>query len=86
MKTWGRSEFRSNRAMENEHDTNKRLTHLEIKASFTEDFLEQLDRIIVGQQQQIDSLVREIASLRQSSADGGTSVPRNPRDDMPPHF
>lgn len=76
----------SNRGMENEHDTNRRLTDLEIKASFTEDLLEQLDRIIVRQQQQIDSLIREIGYLRQSSAEGGASVPRNPREEMPPHF
>lgn len=76
----------SNRGMENEHDTNKRLTDLEIKASFTEDLLEQLDRIIARQQQQIDGLIREIACLRQSSAEGGAGVLRNPRDEMPPHF
>lgn len=76
----------SNRGMENEHDTNRRLTDLEIKASFTEDLLEQLDRIIVRQQQQIDSLIREVAYLRQASADGGAGVPRNLREELPPHF
>lgn len=72
--------------MENEFDTTRRLTNLEIKASFSEDFLEQLDRIIVGQQQQIDGLIREVASLRQSTTDVGVGLPRNPREELPPHF
>jgi SlyX protein len=72
--------------MENADDTNRRLTDLEIKASFTEDLLEQLDRIIVRQQQQIDNLIRETGYLRQSSAEGGASLPRNPREELPPHF
>ena len=42
----------------------RRLTELEIKASFTEDLLDQLNQVIVRQQQQIDTLVREIGHLR----------------------
>ncbi|WP_296445751.1 SlyX family protein [Rhodoferax sp. UBA5149] len=72
--------------MENPPDTNKRLTDLEIKASFTEDLLDQLDQVIVRQQQQIDSLMREIAQLRQPAVDGGAGVSRNLRDELPPHF
>lgn len=72
--------------MEHPHDTHQRLTELEIKASFTEDLLDQLDQIIVRQQQQIDLLIREIARLGQSSTDGGTGAPRNLRDELPPHF
>jgi SlyX protein len=34
----------------------RRLTELEIKASFTEDLLDQLNQVIVRQQQQIDTL------------------------------
>lgn len=72
--------------MEHPHDTNKRLTDLEVKASFTEDLLDQLEQVIVRQQQQIDALLREMAHLRQAGADGGAGVPRNPRDELPPHF
>jgi SlyX protein len=72
--------------MENAHDINRRLTDLEIKASFAEDQLDQLNLVIVRQQQQIDTLIREIGHLRQSSTDGGLGAPRNLRDELPPHF
>jgi SlyX protein len=48
----------------------RRLTELEIKASFTEDLLDQLNQVIVRQQQQIDTLVREIGHLRQQIPEG----------------
>ncbi len=66
--------------------TAQRLTELEIKASYTEDQLDQLDKVIVRQQLQIDMLITEIANLRQSSTDGGLGAARNLRDDLPPHF
>lgn len=72
--------------MENPHDTEQRLTNLEIKASFTEDLLEQLDQVIVRQQQQIDLLLREVARLRERTAEPQDGVPRNLRDDLPPHY
>lgn len=72
--------------MENPHDIEQRLTHLEIKATFTEDLLEQLDQVIVRQQQQIDLLIREIGRLRQPATDGQGGLPRNLRDDLPPHY
>ncbi len=72
--------------MQHRHDIERRLTDLEIKASFTEDSLDQLNQIIVRQQQQIDILTREIAHLRQSSTDGGLGPARNLRDELPPHY
>jgi SlyX protein len=76
--------------MENSNPSNttdQRLTDLEIKASFTEDLLDKLDSVIVRQQQQIDALIREIADLKQKQpVDGGVSVGRSLRDDLPPHF
>ena len=72
--------------MEQAQNMDHRLTDLEIKASFTEDLLDQLNAVIVRQQQQIDMLIREIGNLRQSSTDGGVGVARNLRDDLPPHF
>jgi SlyX protein len=72
--------------MDAKKNTDDRLTALEIKASYTEDQLDQLDKVIIRQQEQIDLLINEIASLRQSSTDGGLGAARNLRDDMPPHF
>jgi SlyX protein len=64
----------------------QRVTELEIKASYTEDLIDQLDKVIVRQQAQIDQLITAITELRQSSTDGGLGAARNLRDDLPPHF
>jgi len=63
-----------------------RLTELEIKASFSEDMLDQLNLVIVRQQQQIDQLIRELGRLRQLSADNSLGGVRNPLEDLPPHY
>lgn len=76
----------SNTGMEQAHNTDQRLTDLEIKAAFTEDLLDKLDQVIIRQQQQIDILIREIGDLRQPAVDGGVGVARSLRDDLPPHF
>jgi SlyX protein len=62
------------------------LTELEIKASYAEDQIDQLDKVVVRQQEQIDMLIQAITALRQSSTDGGLGAARNLRDDLPPHF
>lgn len=72
--------------MPKEKNTDQRLTDLEIKATYTEDLVEQLEQIIVRQQQQIDLLLREVTELRQPSTDGGLGAARSLRDDLPPHF
>lgn len=64
----------------------QRLTNLEIKTTYTEDLVEQLEQIIVRQQQQLGLLLREVAQLRQPSTDGGLGASRSLRDDLPPHF
>lgn len=46
----------------------QRITDLEIKASFTEDTVEQLNQVVVRQQAQIDRLVRELVELRNRGA------------------
>ncbi len=67
-------------------DSEQRLTNLEIKASFTEDTLEQLDKVVVRQQQQIELLIREVTALRQMAPDSPGGATRNLRDELPPHF
>ena len=64
-----------------------RLTELEIKASYAEDLLEQLNMTIYRQQQQIHSLVQQLAQLREQSQ-GGPQEPAicNLRDELPPHY
>jgi SlyX protein len=74
--------------MENSPDTERRLTELEIKASFADDLLDQLNQTILLQQQQIDKLVRQIAELRQQAPADADATPgvRNLRDELPPHY
>lgn len=66
-------------------DADHRLTELEIKASFAEDLLEQLNQVLVRQQQQIARLERELAALRDTLPEPG-DAPRQPRDERPPHW
>jgi len=63
-----------------------RITELEIKISYTEDTVEELNRIVFRQQQQIDLLVTEIRSLREQARTAEPTVPRNLRDEIPPHY
>lgn len=65
----------------------ERLTELEIKSSYADDLLEQLNMTIYRQQQQIDSLVQQVAHLRQQSQNAGQDgAARNLRDELPPHY
>jgi SlyX protein len=67
-------------------NTDQRLTELEIKASFSEDLLDELNQVIVRQQTQIDQLIREIGHLRQRGLDATMGAATNPMDDLPPHY
>ena len=64
----------------------QRLTELEIKASYSEDLLDQLNLTIYRQQQQIDRLGQELSVLRQQMPEPGDGAPRNLRDELPPHY
>jgi SlyX protein len=72
--------------MERTQDTERRLTELEIKASFTEDLVDHLNEALVRQQQQIDLMIREIAELRRRAPEGDLAPGRNLRDELPPHY
>ena len=68
------------------NDTDKRLMDLEIKASFTEDLVEQLNQTIFNQQQQIEALIREVSQLRQLTPDRSAGSFQSLRDELPPHY
>lgn len=76
----------SNRGMQYPQDIEPRLIDLEIKASFQEDLLEQLNLTVFRQQQQIDLLVRDVLRLTQQVPDAGAGVPNGSRDELPPHY
>ena len=63
-----------------------RVMDLEVKASYTDDLLEQLNMTIYRQQQQIDALINEVRQLRQQVPEGGQGASRNLRDELPPHY
>ena len=64
----------------------QRLESLEIKASYTEDLLDQLNMTIYRQQLQIDALAHQLQQLRQQQAGSHSGAPRNLRDELPPHY
>ncbi len=66
--------------------TEQRLIDLEIKLGYSEDLLDELNKIVARQQQHIDLLLREVASLRQQLADSAPPVFRSLRDELPPHY
>ena len=62
----------------------KRLVDLEVKAAYADDLLDQLNRTVFRQQQQIESLARELLALRQQQAAG--QIPWPVGDERPPHY
>jgi len=72
--------------MTDEDKTDQRLTELEIKASFSEDLLDQLNGVVVRQQAQIDLLIREVKQLREQQPDGVAGGVARLMDDLPPHY
>ena len=68
------------------HTLEQRLTDLEIKASFAEDTVEQLNAVVVRQQAQIDRLIRELVELRNRTATAEPGAQVNLRDELPPHY
>ena len=67
-------------------DTERRLTELEVKLSFTEDLVDHLNRQVAEQQRQIEQLARELVRLRHQSPDDGAPAFRSLRDEIPPHY
>lgn len=66
--------------------TQARLEALEIKASYADEAIEEMSRVLFEQQQQLDRLLREVAHLRGLIPEGTQAAPRNLRDELPPHY
>ncbi len=66
---------------------NDRLTELEIKLSLTEDLVDELNRTVFRQQEQIDLLQAQLQLLyKQMQSATVPAEPRNLRDEIPPHY
>jgi SlyX protein len=63
-----------------------RITDLEVKITYTEDLLDELNRTVFRQQQQIDLLIAEVTALREMVRNAELGEPRNLRDEIPPHY
>jgi len=67
-------------------DTNARLTELEIKLSFTEDLVDDLNRAVARQQEQIGLLQGELRALFQQMQQLAPAEKTDLREDIPPHY
>lgn len=63
-----------------------RINELEVKLSFAEDLLEQLNLTVFRQQQQIEGLQREMRALREQMLASLPAESRSLRDEIPPHY
>lgn len=63
-----------------------RLTDIEVKLSFTEDLVEELNRTVFRQQQQIDQLQQELRALRQQIQANLPTAGWSQREEIPPHY
>lgn len=63
-----------------------RLIDLEIKISYTEDMLDELNLTIFRQQQQIDLLMLQFKALREQVQTAAPNEQRSLRDEIPPHY
>jgi SlyX protein len=63
-----------------------RLAEIEVKVSFSEEMLEELNRTVYRQQQQIDQLQKELQALREQVQNSLPAESRNPLDETPPHY
>lgn len=64
-----------------------RLTDLEIKFSFAQDLMDELNTTVYRQQQIIDALQQEVRSLRQQMQSSTPSREETSlRDELPPHY
>ena len=65
----------------------ERITNLEIKLSFNEDLIEELNQTVYKQMQQIELLYKELKALQMQMAN---SMPAENsgslRDEIPPHY
>ena len=63
-----------------------RLAEIEMKLSFSEELLEELNRTVYRQQQQIDQLQKELQTLREQVRTSLPDEAHNPIDETPPHY
>ena len=64
-----------------------RIINLEIKFSHQEDFIQQLNDVVVAQQLTIGRMEKEILDLQRAIHSGhGVQISKNQQDEKPPHY
>jgi SlyX protein len=70
----------------NPEELEKRLADIEVKLSFAENLVDELNGVVYRQQQQIDALQQALLRLREQVEANTPAEPRNLRDEVPPHY
>jgi SlyX protein len=63
-----------------------RVADIEVKLSFNEELLEELNRTVYRQQQQIDNLQRDLKALREQLRTCMPAGLPGPLEEVPPHY
>ncbi len=63
-----------------------RIINLEIKFAHQDDFIEELNKVVIKQQLAIDRLEKEILDLKKNALGGSVEGSRSLADDKPPHY
>lgn len=65
----------------------KRIIDLEIRFSHQDDFIHQLNQIVIEQQKIIERLEKDVLDLKRNlNSESGVAPTRSLRDDKPPHY
>jgi SlyX protein len=65
----------------------KRIIDLEIRFSFLEEYVQQLNEVVTAQQLTISRMEKEIIDLKKSAnTENGVQGSRSLQDDKPPHY
>ncbi len=63
-----------------------RIEDLEVRLTYQEATLEELNQVIIKQQNQIDLLIEEIKRIKQQQERGGEFVRSQSEEEPPPHY
>ena len=67
-------------------DQDERITNLEVKLSFSEDLVEELNQTVYKQQQQIHLLIKKLKAIKLQMANNSPGDGNSVRDERPPHY
>lgn len=68
------------------HSTENRINELEAKLCFAEDLIDELNRTVFRQQEQLDRMQQQILLLHQQLQSVMPKEERDLRDEIPPHY